>query len=181
MEMIDLSRQRPKRQRIEPKAVSESKPKTIWKWASWLATHFTTGHVIALVSLGVAFLLTATFGTVTNDDMAALAILDAPRSKGQVILRYRPPPGFALLPALFTIERLSHGGIKVYPTCMYNVPEEQTVDTSSVRISNRLGKTMQVVLSTMEWLGISLRYTFSNESRDYGQSGPRPKFWTANL
>jgi fumarate reductase subunit D len=47
-------------------------------------THFAAGNAIAAVVLGVLFLVTAIFGTVTNDDIAAAGMLQDPNGKGLV-------------------------------------------------------------------------------------------------
>jgi hypothetical protein len=114
--------------------------------ATWIVTHFAAGYVVAAVALGVLFLVTATFGTVTNDDIAAAGMLQTPRGQEQV-LYYREHTRTQVLPAFFQMSKTSAPRV----VCGI-VPEAEVVDSSSIRISNRFGTTMQSVLNALEWV-----------------------------
>jgi hypothetical protein len=113
--------------------------------ATWIVTHFAAGYVVAAVVLGVLFLATAMLGTVTDDDIGAAGMFQASHGKEQVFY-YRDRTRTQLLPAFFQMPKTGGG-----PRLVCGIVPEAEVDSSSIRISNRFGKTMQSVLNALEW------------------------------
>jgi hypothetical protein len=142
-----LPQSRRKARRNKQKAESELQPKRWRQFPTWVGTHFAAGYAIAAVVLGVLFLVTAIFGTVTNDDIAAAGMLQDPGGKGLVVY-WRDPPApeqlSAHLPALLVLSQTSA------PKVLCNIKSAEVAPVS-VRISNRFGKTMQSVLNALEW------------------------------
>jgi hypothetical protein len=134
-----------KTRRTKQKVQPEPPPKPWRRAATWIVTHFAAGYVVAAVALGVLFLVTATLGTVTNNDVTAAGMLQAPDGKERIFY-YRDRPRTQLLPAFFQISKANEARV----VCGV-VPEAEVVDASSIRISNRFGKAMQSVLNALEW------------------------------
>jgi hypothetical protein len=132
--------------RTKQKGQPEPQPKRWRRLATWVVTHFAARYVLAAVVLGVLFLVTATFGTVTNDDIAVAGMLHTPHGQEQVF-HYREHTRTQVLPALFQMSKTNVPRL----VCAI-VPEAEVVDSSSIHISNRFGTTMQSVLNALEWV-----------------------------
>jgi hypothetical protein len=96
--------------------------------------------------LGALFLVAATFGTVTDDDVAAAAALEFSGP-----LYYFHDETRTELPAILHLSKTHE------PRLLCSLISEAKVDTSNTRVSNRLGKALQSVLNTLEW-GVGLFY-----------------------
>ena len=88
--------------------------------------------------------MAATFGTVTDGDLAAAGTLQHLHGKGHMYY-YRDRSG-TQLPALLQLSKTAE------PRLVCSITSEVQVNSSSIRISNRLGKSLQSVLNTMEWV-----------------------------
>jgi hypothetical protein len=127
------------------KGEPESQFKRLWRVATWILNHFTAGGWIAAVTLGVLFLVVATFGTVTKDDIATVGRLQSVHPTK--LFYFSKPLRTETLPALFEISKT---GPRALPSCEI-VEQTKVVQSVSIHISNRFGKTMQGVLNTLEW------------------------------
>jgi hypothetical protein len=141
-----MSRARRKTQRAKPKAELKPQPKWWRQAATWIIAHFAAGYMIATVALGALFLVTASLGTVTNDDIAAAAVLQASFHK-QAIFYHRDPTQKEAFPAIFYLPKT--GAPKL--VCE-TVSGGDVLKSSSIRVSNRFGKSMQSVINATEWV-----------------------------
>jgi hypothetical protein len=156
------------------KAEPEPQPKRWRQVPAWIWTHFAAGNAIAVVVLGVLFLATATFGTVTNNDVAVAGMLRDPNGKGLVVYLHRPDPAPTGLPALLYLSKTGWAPLCILPAAK--------VEPSTVRISNRLGKTMQSVLNTLEWaVGLLYEIHFPTTLDAIAKQVRDPNFAQRNL
>ena len=138
--------QRKKRTRRERK--SELQPRWWQSGTTWILSHFAAGYIIAAVMLGALFLVTATLGTVTNDDLAAAGVPHTGQRRDQVVY-YNQPLETQTLPVFFEISKTRE------PRLLCGIlpkAEDKVVTSSNIRISNRFGQRMQGILVGLEWV-----------------------------
>jgi hypothetical protein len=137
-------------------------------------THFAAGYAIAAVVLGVLFFVTATFGTVTDDDVAA-AGNPQQYDKRAVYFYYRDPTR-KQMPAFLHLSKTDQ------PRLLCSITSEAKVDSSSIRVSNRLGRTLQSVLNALEWaVGLFYDVHFPTTLEATAKQVRDPNFGQQNL
>jgi hypothetical protein len=137
--------------------------------------HFAAGYAIAAVVLGVLFLVTATFGTVTDDDVAAAGNPQQYYDKRAVYFYYRDPTRNQM-PAFLQLSKTDQ------PRLVCSITAEAKVDSSSIRVSNRLGRTLQSVLNALEWaVGLFYDVHFPTTLEATAKQVRDPNFGQQNL
>lgn len=92
--------------------------------------------------------MTATLGTVTNDDLAVVGVPHTAQRKDQAVY-YRQPLQAQTLPVFFEISKTRE------PRLLCGIlpkTEDKVVASSNICISNRFGQSMQGILIGLEWV-----------------------------